>query len=92
MIHARHQLFCRLDHDSIKSFATVIVNSMVVRANVHVLMPESHSNKKTFSVTSELPEADPKIPGKIIIDGKDSVTCAFNEGYKEFTYEGEVHR
>lgn len=29
---------------------------------------------------------------RIIIDGKDSVVCSFNQDYKEFTYEGEIHR
>ncbi|XP_016845564.2 uncharacterized protein LOC100121739 isoform X3 [Nasonia vitripennis] len=29
---------------------------------------------------------------RIIIDGKDSIICSFNEDYKEFTYEGEIHR
>ncbi|XP_017892802.1 uncharacterized protein LOC108632624 isoform X2 [Ceratina calcarata] len=29
---------------------------------------------------------------RILIDDKDTVTCAFNDQYKEFMYEGEVHR
>lgn len=29
---------------------------------------------------------------RILIDDKDTVTCSFNGGYKEFMYEGEVHR
>ncbi|XP_011684445.1 PREDICTED: uncharacterized protein LOC105447883 isoform X2 [Wasmannia auropunctata] len=29
---------------------------------------------------------------RILIDEKDTITCAFNDQYKEFMYEGEVHR
>ncbi|XP_025986831.1 uncharacterized protein LOC105195218 isoform X2 [Solenopsis invicta] len=29
---------------------------------------------------------------RILIDDKDTITCAFNDQYKEFMYEGEVHR
>ncbi|OAD61193.1 Pre-mRNA cleavage complex 2 protein Pcf11 [Eufriesea mexicana] len=29
---------------------------------------------------------------RILIDDKDTITCAFNDQYKEFIYEGEVHR
>ncbi|XP_032680257.1 uncharacterized protein LOC116848371 isoform X2 [Odontomachus brunneus] len=29
---------------------------------------------------------------RILIDEKDTITCAFNDQYKEFIYEGEVHR
>ncbi|XP_014476852.1 PREDICTED: uncharacterized protein LOC106745607 isoform X2 [Dinoponera quadriceps] len=29
---------------------------------------------------------------RILIDEKDTITCAFNDPYKEFIYEGEVHR
>ncbi|XP_076676323.1 pcf11 cleavage and polyadenylation factor subunit isoform X2 [Andrena cerasifolii] len=29
---------------------------------------------------------------RILIDDKDTITCAFNDPYKEFIYEGEVHR
>lgn len=29
---------------------------------------------------------------RILIDEKDTVTCSFNDPYKEFIYEGEVHR
>ncbi|XP_014218936.1 uncharacterized protein LOC106647177 isoform X2 [Copidosoma floridanum] len=29
---------------------------------------------------------------RIFINGKDSIVCNFNEDYKEFTYEGEIHR
>jgi pre-mRNA cleavage complex 2 protein Pcf11 len=29
---------------------------------------------------------------RIFIDGKDSIMCNFNDDYREFTYEGEVHK
>jgi pre-mRNA cleavage complex 2 protein Pcf11 len=29
---------------------------------------------------------------RISIDGKDTVVCSFNDDYREFTYDGEVHR
>ncbi|XP_015603412.1 uncharacterized protein LOC107271676 isoform X2 [Cephus cinctus] len=29
---------------------------------------------------------------RVLIDDKDTITCAFNDPYKEFMYEGEVHR
>ncbi|XP_016845567.1 uncharacterized protein LOC100121761 isoform X2 [Nasonia vitripennis] len=29
---------------------------------------------------------------RISIDGKDTVVCSFNDDYREFTYEGEVHK
>ncbi|KAK2584744.1 hypothetical protein KPH14_007075 [Odynerus spinipes] len=29
---------------------------------------------------------------RILIDDKDTITCAFNDQYKEFIYDGEVHR
>ncbi|KMQ93559.1 pre-mrna cleavage complex 2 protein pcf11 [Lasius niger] len=29
---------------------------------------------------------------RILIDDKDTITCAFNDQYKEFMYEGEIHR
>ncbi|XP_047352069.1 pre-mRNA cleavage complex 2 protein Pcf11 isoform X1 [Vespa velutina] len=29
---------------------------------------------------------------RILIDDKDTITCAFNDQYKEFMYDGEVHR
>lgn len=45
-----------------------------------------------------LNEDDPRDIGfqdgtrRIIIDGKNTIACSFNQDYKEFTYGGEIHR